>query len=548
MEWSIPRISDDPLQLTHDDCDRIFIVGANGSGKSALIQHFVSSNQNKRVRRISAHRQTWLHSGSIDITPQGRKQFDRYDTNRAMQPAARWQDDDPHTRHSAVLFDLVAKENARARLIARHVDGKNMQKAEQTSAESSSPFEQLNELLRVGTLAVTIKNSNDEEVLAKHQKGDGYFSIAQMSDGERNTVIIAAEVLTVESGTVLLIDEPERHLHRSIIEPFLSALFERRSDCAFVVSTHEIALPIANPEARVLMVRSCQWSGDTAKAWDVELLEPNNDLPEELKRDILGSRKRILFVEGSDSSLDLPLYNALFPGLSVVPKEGCKDVERAVKGLRESQGLHHVEAFGLIDRDTRDDDEVKQLAENRVFALDVCSAESLYYCSGAIAAVARRQAESLGCNAEDMIESAIRKALATLTQDDLAERMAARLCENKLRSSMLSQIPDYKKIKEHNSPKIEVSIESPFPRELERFKKLVNDKRLDDLVARYPLRESGMFGAIATVLECRPKKNYERMVVSSIRNDAKLALKLKQRIGPLVRALEAESMMSEGTG
>ena len=117
-------------------------------------------------------------------------------------------------------------------------------------------------------------------------------------------LIIAATVITVESETVLLIDEPERHLHRSIIEPFLSALFQRRQDCAFIISTHEIALPAANPEARVLMVRSCEWNGDTAKAWDVEILEANTNLPAELRRDILGARRRILFVEGTTNGLD----------------------------------------------------------------------------------------------------------------------------------------------------------------------------------------------------------------------------------------------------
>ena len=108
-----------------------------------------------------------------------------------------------------------------------------------------------------------------------------------MSDGERNATILAATVLTVEPGTVLLIDEPERHLHRAIIEPFLSALFRQREDCTFVVSTHEIALPIVNPDVSVLMVRSCEWNGDTAKSWDVAVLDPNTELPEELKRAIL---------------------------------------------------------------------------------------------------------------------------------------------------------------------------------------------------------------------------------------------------------------------
>ena len=119
-----------------------------------------------------------------------------------------------------------------------------------------------------------------------------------MSDGERNAAIIAATVLTVESETVLLIDEPERHLHRSIIGPFLSALFQRRQDCAFIISTHEIALPAANPEARVLMVRSCEWNGDTAKAWDVEILEANTNLPAELRRDILPRISQVNFGVG----------------------------------------------------------------------------------------------------------------------------------------------------------------------------------------------------------------------------------------------------------
>ena len=78
--------------------------------------------------------------------------------------------------------------------------------------------------------------------------------MAQMSDGERSATIIAANVITAESESVLLIDEPERHLHRSVIEPFLSALFTFRKDCIFVIATHEIALPVANSDTQVLML------------------------------------------------------------------------------------------------------------------------------------------------------------------------------------------------------------------------------------------------------------------------------------------------------
>ena len=79
---------------------------------------------------------------------------------------------------------------------------------------------------------------------------------------ERNAMILAAHVITADPGTVFLIDEPERHLHRSIIQPFLSALFDlRKEECTFIIATHEIALPITNPDARVLIAQIMPMEG-----------------------------------------------------------------------------------------------------------------------------------------------------------------------------------------------------------------------------------------------------------------------------------------------
>ena len=214
INWEIPRISGNPnpIEITIKDGFQLFIVGANGSGKSALIQRFVSENSGKKVKRISAHRQTWFNSGSIDFTPESRQ---RYETNTLaldLQYEARWKEHNPGQSLSAILFDLVAKENTRARTIARYVDNQNLTKAQDISAESLSPFDQINRLLALGTLSVMVENSDDRDLLARHPRGEP-FSIAEMSDGERNAMIIAAHVITAEPGTVLLIDEPERHLH-----------------------------------------------------------------------------------------------------------------------------------------------------------------------------------------------------------------------------------------------------------------------------------------------------------------------------------------------
>ena len=246
INWDIPRVSGEPLPISLQSSDRLFIVGPNGSGKSALIQHLVSGHQGRNIRRISAHRQTWLDSGSLNLTPLGRRQFEEQSTNREKNDKARWRDYDSQQKQSAVLFDLVAKENTRARSITSFVDSKNLEEASRLAAESVSAFTQLNDLLSLGTLLITLENSKDEEILARHRNATDAYSIAQMSDGERNAAIIGATVLTVDPGTVLLIDEPERHLHRSIVVPFLAALFTQREDCTFIVSTHELGLPAAN--------------------------------------------------------------------------------------------------------------------------------------------------------------------------------------------------------------------------------------------------------------------------------------------------------------
>ena len=539
IKWGIPRVSENSIDLTFRRGDKLFIVGANGSGKSALIQRFVLEARHLKVKRISAHRQTWFDSGNINFTPERRERYESDSRNFNSSYEARWKDSNPSNSLSAILFDLVARENTINKSIAHYVRNQNIPKAQSTSAESPSVFDQINELLNLGTLTVKLENSNDRHLLARHGTGET-FSIAEMSDGERNAMIIAAHVITAEPGTVLLIDEPERHLHRSIIQPFLSALFAlRREDCAFIIATHEMTLPIANPSGRVLVLRSCQWQGRQCVAWDAEVLEPDSELPDELKLAILGSRRRVLFVEGRSSSLDISLYTALFSDISVISKGSCEEVQKAVMGLRGSQDFHHVEAFGLIDRDNRTDGDVDKLAENGIFALKVYSVEALYYCSEAIAAVACRQAESLGVDVDVLIKLTKRKMLEILEDEQLAKTMAARRCERQIQELTQSEIPNWKSIRDNQPKEIRIPIDTiSYSEELARFNEFVKTGDLDQLIARYPLCDSSTFQTIAQSLKCPGRKDYERMVLVQTRNDRELARNLKIRIGPLSEKLE----------
>ena len=544
INWELPRMSDDPIKLTLKNGDQLFIVGANGSGKSALIQRFVLGNAQSpnpsKIKRISAHRQTWFDSGNIDFTSASRQRYEQNTLALSSTYEARWKEHNAGQSLSAILFDLVAKENTRARAIARYVDNQSLTKAQDISTESLSPFDQINRLLALGALTVMVENPDDRTLLARHPQEEP-FSIAEMSDGERSAMIIAAHVITAEPETVFVIDEPERHLHRSIIQPFLLALFDLRSkDCAFVIATHEIALPVANPEAQVLMLRSCQWSGNQCIAWDADVLEPNSELPEDLKFAILGSRKKILFVEGKPGGPDFSLYTALFPELSVVSKESCEEVQKAVLGWRGSQKIHpvHVEIFGLIDRDNRTEEDVEELAEKGVFALEVYAVEALYYCSDAIAAVAKQQAGLRNEDENELIESARQKAIEVLKGH--AEEMAARMCERQIQNLAVSKIPDWKSIKDNPPQSICVSVDSQlYCRELKRFNKLIDEGKLDQLIARYPVHKSYALTTIAKALKCHGKNDYQQIVLAQVQKDGQLACKLKERIGTLSEILDS---------
>ena len=88
-----------------------------------------------------------------------------------------------------------------------------------------SVLNRLNDILGKARLGVSIEIGDNEEFVARRADGETY-SAAEMSDGERNAVILTAHTLTVEAETLIVIDEPDKHLHRSVIEPLISALLE----------------------------------------------------------------------------------------------------------------------------------------------------------------------------------------------------------------------------------------------------------------------------------------------------------------------------------
>ncbi len=516
--------------------ERLYVLGANGSGKSSLMHH-IYRNRGAASRRISAHRQTWFESDAIQMSPAQKQSMLSNMASRDQQPEAVWKDAYASQRPNMALYDLLEAENTLARQITAALRSQDLDNATRL-ADEDSPCATINEIMSASNLPIQISITDDGQVVARKHEGAPY-GVASLSDGERNALLIAAEVLTAESGSLLIIDEPERHLHRSIISPLLRALFDRRSDCAFVVSTHEVMLPVDDPDSRTLLLRGCEHNGSNVSSWDFDLLDAGADLEDAIRKDILGSRRNLLVVEGVERSLDAPLYGILFPGVSVVPKSSCRDVQRTVEGLRSATHLHWVLALGIVDNDGRCD--VEALRARGIHALHCHSVESLYYHPKLMEIAARRHlrvTEDNDAHAAELIQQAVDAALDAIAGH--SARLCRRATEHVLRSRLFEQLPTARDIDVAEPIHISLSVSEAAEEEGRRFGQAIEDRDLGSLVSRYPVRETQALHLIAERLRFADRSQYERTVRRALIDSNDLRAAVQTLFEPLMLNLDPE--------
>lgn len=481
----------------------LFVVGANGTGKSTLMHLFAKQNVGK-VRRITAHRQVWFNSSSVDITPAAREQSEKNITSRDSQPDSRWKDDYAAQRSQITIFDLIDSENIEARKIADAARSGNMQLAEEL-ANLQSPISKMNDILQISNLHFQVQVDMGSKLIAIREDFPPY-SIAELSDGERNALLIIANVLTAPENTLILLDEPERHLHKSIVSPLLSTLLTYRPDCAFIISTHDISLPLDQNKTSSLLVRLYN---HLQQQWQIDKIENIEEMDDSIAEAILGSRRKILFIEGHTSSLDMQLYKILFPDISVRAVGSCVEVERITKGLQSADGNHRVLAVGVIDKDNRSEEECEKFAENGIIALEQYSVESIYYHPVVIMGVLKRISAINGTDINTAIESYTSGVISALELHK--DRMAARMVERKVKEKVLYETPNWSAILKENV-NIVISTDEVLNIEKELINKMLSEKNIAALIARYPVRETPALESVSKALGFLSKDKYEQAV------------------------------------
>lgn len=466
----------------------VVIIGANGSGKSKL-GAWIEQQDFEKVHRISAQRDINF-SERVPL-----KSFTEAEDNvfyggsqYKENKQVRWGWGESYTTKLLDDFDdvlaaLIAQVNLENQ---RFID--ECKHAESISAERPPlPKTALDKLKVIWNEVFPQRKIEQEDAAfyAYSQSKTDRYSATQMSDGERSVLYLAAQVLCVPNDKVIIMDEPEVHLHPSLMARLWTSLEQSRPDCLFIYITHDVNFASTHRSSDIIWVKNFDGS-----KWELETL-PDSDLPKELLIELLGNRKEVLFVEGTEGSYDKRIYSALFPNCYVVPSGGCEQVINNVKAYNRTPGLHAIKAWGIIDRDFKTEEQLNALKEKGIFHLKVAEIENLFLTKEAVQALSQRFGADAGKTFSG-IKSYVIERFSKQTSKQTSEALVAGVKEvlsgitisdnEKLTADGIASLIDIASIEKDVNNRYQQAIEE---QDYNEILGLFNDKSLATSVGHY---------------------------------------------------------------
>ncbi|WNL47555.1 AAA family ATPase [Dyella sp. BiH032] len=373
FRFSIPT-NDAPSEIIIDPGTSATFVGANGSGKTRLAL-FIENAAREQVHRISAHRALGLDPAVPKINEGNALRGLRYGyaderANIEYRHNHRW----ANGKAAVALlndFDFLVQalfaEQSKTALVTHTKARSGAEHAAQ-----ATKFERLKNiwehLLPHRELVIS-----DDNIEVRVPGSGELYSASEMSDGERAIFYLIGQVLVAADNSLLVIDEPELHIHRSIMNRLWDELENARPDCALAFITHDLEFA-ASRVGQKFVIRDYSQAGPK---WIIEAVPDGTGFSEELSVLLLGSRRPILFVEGDLNSLDKAIYRSAYPEWTVVPRGSCKDVIHSVVTMRANAAFTRIHCAGVIDADDYDTDDAAYLRGLGIAVLPVSEAENL---------------------------------------------------------------------------------------------------------------------------------------------------------------------------
>lgn len=490
-EWSIPSISGQPVPLLARRKSPTLLLGSNGSGKSALLLWLHANGGELPIVRIVGHRRIWLKTSSPILDPNSIRirHLSRYRAEPETRISADFEDDEISQTLVKILNNFHDNNNSIASAIH------DIKSAADQVPESH--FQKLTRIFDAAGLDLRLDwHSSIGIFINRDTEGvDIKVPIRDLSDGEKSALLLGAEIISQPEGTIFLIDEPERHLHKNITSKLVLELIKARQDCAFIISSHDerLAEDFLHLGYTLLVSSGVKWENSSPVRWSLKKVEkPQFEaIPESSLRAILGGRQKIIFVEGQGTSLDKRLYEALYPGFRVVPSGSCRNVIASTKGIAHSKDHHWLTAMAILDRDSRDEFQVERLQSESIQVLSVEEVESVLYSKTAVYEMSQILEKNFGSSVSSAINRVELKLENLFSDESALTRLAKTTAEKQFHHSALDSLTSIA-LSDTDSDDVTLKLNNPLPKVLDNLNALVANQEWWTIVESYPVRDLGV--------------------------------------------------------
>jgi ABC-type cobalamin/Fe3+-siderophores transport system ATPase subunit len=516
------------IEIQHNGS--VVIVGANGSGKSRLgawIER--NAEHNVIIHRISAQRALDLPEYAVVKSLEQSLNdliWGNEDSKYASNPykwGNRW-GNKPETflqnDYGKVLSNLFARSAERDR---KHAEETRLKQV--YIPVKDSPIDILvklwEEILPHRNISLV-----DGKVSVKDITHGTEYHGKEMSDGERVALYLMGQCLCAPSGSILIIDEPEIHLHTSIMQSLWNKLEEAKPDCLYVYITHDLDFASTRVSTTSIWVKEF----DGANKWAWEKVPEVDEFPESLLLELLGNRRTIIFVEGEKGGKDHAIYQSVYRNYNVVPRNGCRSVIESVRALQLNSSFHHVNVYGLIDRDYRADDEIKALSNDHIFCIDVAEIENILLSEKVLRLVATNQ----HLDSDNIINSVTNMARTLLGKE--IERQASlrtyRAIEYNLRKIDTNSVGLAAIKYSVENATSALNIDATYANNFNLYDRLASVGTLDEILKYY--NNKGLVKNVCSIFELG-RNGYEKLVLRMLNSsDREQVINGLQQYVPLI--------------
>ncbi|WP_376693694.1 ATP-dependent nuclease [Wenzhouxiangella sp. EGI_FJ10409] len=321
-------------QAIHDGDAPLVIIGPNGSGKTRFGLQLAKWND---AETIAALRNIAL---AENIPMQSLTQAEQELTNHKQRHRQQ-----PWNISSEInnLFAKLMAEDSASAIDFRDTYNEGVEPEITKLMRLQDSWERLFPGRRIVFKGYTPK------VTSEYVAGEKEYAAQSMSDGERVALYLAGRVLDAKPG-VIVVDEPEVHLHSRLAMQFWDELERLRSDCRFVYITHDLPFAQSRQASGYLIVKP----GSNPQITPVE-----QGVPPDVSKEILAAASfsiyadTVVFCEGTESSVDQRVLRAYYNdrSIAVVPVGSCRDVIKCTAAFSDSAVVQGMKAIGIVDRD-----------------------------------------------------------------------------------------------------------------------------------------------------------------------------------------------------